>query len=159
MDSIPSSRLVLLARLLAEELHEGQERLDGRPYFGHVEHVAAAVYEYGNRARIAAYLHDLVEDTPLDLNDVHFIFGEDALEDVAALTRGDDEPYEDYIGRVLGGSDAAVVVKLADVRHNSTGAPDRLVRRYAHALEQLVEEAAARGVLRVSDRGGRSPVS
>lgn len=152
------SRHVLLARLLAEQLHEGQERIDGRPYFGHVERVAAAVYDYGNRARIVAYLHDVVEDTPFDLNDVHFLFGQDILNDVATLTRGDEEEYPEYIGRVAEGSDAALIVKLADLRDNAPTAPASLARRYADALDVLVEEAAARGVLRVSGRS-RPPVS
>jgi (p)ppGpp synthase/HD superfamily hydrolase len=152
------SRHVLLARLLAEQLHDGQERLDGAPYFGHIERVAAAVYEHGNRARIVAYLHDVVEDTNFRLAYVYLLFGEEVGNDVAALTRDDEEGYQDYVGRVLAGSDAVVLVKLADVRDNLPNAPASLGDRYVLALSRLVEEAAARGILRVRSRSS-SPVS
>lgn len=158
MASTFPSRHVFLARLLAEQLHEGQERLDGRPYFGHVERVAAAVYDYGNRARIVAYLHDVIEDTPFDIRQLRFLFGEEIADDVEDLSRDDDETYAEYIEQVRSGSDAAVIVKIADVRDNAPNAPASLARRYADALDVLVEEAAARGILRVSGRS-RPPVS
>lgn len=146
-DSTHSSRLVLLARLLAEHFHEGQLRRDGAPYFDHCEQVAARVRERGDHARIVAYLHDLVEDTDATVELVALIFGQDVADDVDALTRSHRLTYEEYVARVSEGSDAVVLVKLADVQHNILGAPASLMDRYRRAHEVLVEEAAARGLL------------
>ncbi len=138
-------RDVLLARLIAERLHDGQLRLDDEPYFGHVERVGEDVRALGPRAAVVGYLHDALEDTDLEPCALRSLFGDDVAADVEALTRGTEEPYADYIERVRAGSDVAVAVKLADLRDNLAGdPPPSLRRRYEPAMARLLAEQTAR---------------
>ena len=61
--------LITTARNLAREAHEGQTRTRNgelEPYFNHCERVAQSVALLTDRAHViaAAYLHDVIEDTP-----------------------------------------------------------------------------------------------
>ena len=68
--------------------------------------------------KIAAVLHDVVEDTPVSLEDLHAEgFGRTVLEAVELLTHPDGMSYEAYVDR-LAGNPVARRVKLADLAHN-----------------------------------------
>jgi (p)ppGpp synthase/HD superfamily hydrolase len=70
--------LVPMARDFAERAHRGQVRkYTGEPYFNHVAEVAGLVTNAGGSLRMiaAAYLHDVVEDTPTTNNEISRVFG------------------------------------------------------------------------------------
>ncbi|MEM6431970.1 MAG: HD domain-containing protein [Deinococcota bacterium] len=101
---------------LAAKHHAGQCQRNGTPYLLHPLHVMACVDDPD--AKIVAILHDVVEDTPLTLDELRAEgFSAEVLEAVRLVTKLDDVSYEDYID-ALAHNPLARTVKLADLRHN-----------------------------------------
>lgn len=70
-------------------LHHGDQEYGDQPYSVHLDAVANIARTYGNDASTIAYLHDVVEDTELTLDDITKNFGLFISQCVAILT---DEP-------------------------------------------------------------------
>jgi guanosine-3',5'-bis(diphosphate) 3'-pyrophosphohydrolase len=130
------ARLTLAAEL-AERAHEGQTRRSGEPYVTHPMAVAGLVAEWGmdEASVVAALLHDVVEDTPMTLDEVRHAFepafGADVAFLVESLTKLDglklvadvdpDEKQAASLQKLLVAmaQDARVlIVKIADRLHN-----------------------------------------
>lgn len=129
-----TSRAISLAWLA----HHGQRDKAGRPYIDHLMRVASSV---DPQDRAVAWLHDVLEDTPVAPADLNaFGFDLATVADLQALTRYDDETYAEFIERVSNASDRARRVKIADLRDHLRD-PDAitpsLVRRYERALARL----------------------
>lgn len=141
-------QLQRLAHALATVAHAGQSRKgEGEPYVRHVERVAGRVG--GWRAKTIAYLHDLIEDTPITEADLLRIgFPADVVRDVVALTRLGGETYTEFISRTLDtGSEDALRVKLADLQDNLTdpwASETKLAERYLPAARRVTEELKRR---------------
>lgn len=104
------------ARTLSSLAHEGQKDLVGQPYYHHASRVADNFGQ--NNYGIAAYLHDVVEDTEWTLDQLREVgFSPEIVEAVDALTRRKGEGYMDYIGRCAGNK-IAIHVKIADLADN-----------------------------------------
>ncbi|HEX5527003.1 MAG TPA: HD domain-containing protein [Solirubrobacterales bacterium] len=92
------SPLVRAALAKARTAHEGQVRngSGGMPYVEHPIRVAALLDEHDYREEVlaAALLHDVIEDSDLDLDEVREEFGVEVAGLVGALT--DDESIESY---------------------------------------------------------------
>jgi (p)ppGpp synthase/HD superfamily hydrolase len=118
------------ALLIAKEAHRGQTRWNGADYFTeHVRTVAnIAAYHKDNLPEFwrnnlgciisAAYLHDVVEDTAMTLEDLSKEFSPLTVEIVKTLTHIKDESYFDYIIRIHDGLYGAQFIKLCDLAHN-----------------------------------------
>ena len=68
------------AYMLAKEAHKDQKRKTGEPYIIHpiaVARIVAEEFELGANPIMAAFLHDVVEDTPYTLEDIKARFGDD----------------------------------------------------------------------------------
>jgi GTP pyrophosphokinase len=78
---------------IARTSHAGQLRKSGEPYFFHPLRVAhlAARYWMDFASVIAAILHDVVEDTPVTLDEVEREFGAEVARLVNGLTKAADE--------------------------------------------------------------------
>ncbi len=130
------------AKALAYLMHRGQ-RYGSMPYTYHLSQVAESqdVMRGGEIMMSAAWLHDILEDTPVTLSDLHnFGFDQRVIDTVCILTRDDpdDEPYTTYITRV-GFSRRATIIKLADLKcHLAHDPKDRQRKRYEWALEYLL---------------------
>lgn len=108
------------ARQFAIEAH-GDQQYGTRPYHVHLDAVAELAAEYGETAQVVAYLHDVVEDTPVGLDAIEERFGKLVADCVAILT---DEPGDDRATRkrktyakmaeVSGELELALIVKAAD---------------------------------------------
>ena len=74
---------------LAMTAHDGQKRKSGEPYIVHPILVAAITASISNDETMvqAALLHDVVEDTDFDLEDLQREFGDDVTHMVAGLTK------------------------------------------------------------------------
>lgn len=148
----PRTDLIASAERVASEAHAGQTDEAGRRYLDHPRRVAARVSSTTTEpdAVAAAWLHDVVEDTPVTLDRLRELgFSETVVEAVDALTR---RPGEDDYFRPIATNDVARVVKLADLWDNthpdrvSLLDPDdaeRLRRKYRHAA-RLLSGAAGR---------------
>jgi GTP pyrophosphokinase len=74
---------------LAERAHAGQQRASGEPYFRHAAAVARILADLrlDPEAIAAAILHDVVEDTPVTLDEVRREFGERVARLVDGVTK------------------------------------------------------------------------
>lgn len=135
-----------LAGYLAGVHHEGQVDKAGNPYYDHVAAVAKMCSKHGYLAEAAGYLHDIVEDTEMTLDQLRAHgFPEAVVSAVDAVTKRPGEAYLDAVRRAAQ-DPLGRVVKLADNRHNSdedrlallpAEKRDRLRKKYAQAREIL----------------------
>lgn len=145
-----------LAQSLASYLHCYQLDKQGRPYIEHIRRVYNACRSLSVEQRIAALLHDSLEDATglgtgkIDSHVIHILFGDHVLEIITALTRRHREDYEYYIRRVAECPDA-ILIKLADLKDNLSeerrypgDEKNHLRRRYLKAKEYL-ESCVAKG--------------
>lgn len=102
---------------IAVEAHGGQLDKNGAPYVLHPLRVMFDVK--GDEVRMVAALHDVVEDNPAwTLERLRAEgFSDAVLAGVDALTRRDDETYEEFVARA-GSHPIGRQVKLADLRDN-----------------------------------------
>lgn len=117
---------------IALEAHRDVKQRNGEPYILHPLTLMLRVQ--GLHAQMVAVLHDVVEDSPLTLDDLRARgIPPEVVAAVDALTRREGESYEQFIQRILPNR-LACVVKLADIEHNMD------VRR----LPSLTDKDAAR---------------
>lgn len=104
--------------------HEGQFRnFSGLPYFTHPKYVARIISELTESPELtaAAFLHDTLEDTQTTYEELVAEFGIDIANIVKELTNpGQMLPSKKvYLSeKMIGMSDGALTVKLADRYHN-----------------------------------------
>ena len=114
---------------LAREAHAEQKRKSGEPYIIHPIAVATIVAEelkLGANPVIAAFLHDVVEDTDYTMDDIRQRFGDDVAFLVSVVTKKNTGNYEiskqvDNYKQMLNSVHydiRALLVKLADRLHN-----------------------------------------
>jgi (p)ppGpp synthase/HD superfamily hydrolase len=116
---------------IALEAHAGQESKDGLPYILHPLRLMARMQT--DDERIAAMLHDVVEDSAVTLEDLRAAgFSEPVLEAVRLLTHEEGIGYDEYVER-LRANPLARKVKLADLEDNSD------IRRLSGLEEKDVE--------------------
>lgn len=139
--------LLNCAEALAEYLHFEQVDKQGQPYIYHVQRVYKSCYQLSIEQRVAAVLHDAIEDSEgkFTFETALSIFGQKIAILLDALTRRkSEESYVAYIKR-LARTPEAVPIKLADLADHldpERGAiPDSLRERYLDAREWLTEYA------------------
>lgn len=102
---------------IAKKAHLGQIDKAGEDYIKHPEKVASFVKTDEEKA--VAYLHDVIEDTELTLEDLNeYGFSKEVIEAVDIITKKRGEDYQSYLNLVKKNK-LARAVKLADLRHNS----------------------------------------
>ena len=117
------------AYLLAAEAHSDQRRKSGEPYIFHpiaVARIIAEELELDANPIMAAFLHDVVEDTNYTIEDISERFGEDVAFLVAAVTKQKKSKYQhskqiDNFRQILDSVSYnihALLIKLADRLHN-----------------------------------------
>lgn len=104
------------AILLAVTAHQGQVDKAGAPYVLHPLRMMLRVT--GEAVQMAAVLHDVVEDTPVTLDDLRARgYPAAVVEAVDHLTHRDGESYEVFVERVAA-DPIARRVKLGDLEDN-----------------------------------------
>lgn len=114
---------------LAREAHAPQKRKSGEPYILHpiaVATICAKEMKLGANTVCAAFLHDVVEDTPYTVQDIEERFGEDVAFLVDTVTKKKQDNYKlgkqvDNYKQLLDSLDydiRALMVKIADRLHN-----------------------------------------
>ena len=106
------SKDVLAAKVLATRMHEGQLDKAGLAYITHPERVAARLTT--PEAQVVGWLHDTVEDTVLTMDEIELQFGSETAAAVDAVSRRDDEKWDDYLERVAA-NPMARQVKISDL--------------------------------------------
>ncbi|MCC6795250.1 MAG: HD domain-containing protein [Candidatus Hydrogenedentes bacterium] len=101
---------------IAAEAHAGQKDKAEAPYILHPLRVMLRLLS--NDERIVGVLHDLLEDSDWTKKDlVREGFSEEVLAGIDAVTRRDDETYEEFVERA-GQNEIGRRVKLADLEDN-----------------------------------------
>ena len=117
------------AYAMASVAHEGQKRNTGEPYIIHpiaVAAIAAEELELDANTVIAAFLHDVAEDTEYTIEDIRARFGDDVAFLVDVVTKRKKHNYEhtkqvDNYRQILESVHydiRALLVKLSDRLHN-----------------------------------------
>lgn len=127
----------------ARKAHEGQKRKTGEPYILHpiaVANIAADELRLGTAPVIAAFLHDVVEDTATTSAEIQQRFGDDVAFLVRVVTKQKKDKYNeskqvDNYRQMLNSLQydvRALLVKLADRLHNmrtlSSMPPDKQMK-------------------------------
>jgi len=114
----------------SRKAHENQKRASGEEYFIHPCTVAGILMELGLDAATvaAAFLHDVIEDTPVSEEDIRKNFGEEVLELVVGVTKlekirfnsKEEEQAENFrkIFVAMAKDIRVIIIKLADRLHN-----------------------------------------
>ncbi|MDQ0828106.1 hypothetical protein QFZ60_004279 [Arthrobacter sp. B2I5] len=115
------------AKVLAEVAHNRQKDKLKRPYRDHVLAVGDALADFDDEIRIAGYLHDIAEDTPMTRQALLDMGvperSVDIIERVTNRLHSNPDDYQSGIREIAGDHDAALV-KIADNAHNSL--PERV---------------------------------
>lgn len=131
---------------LAIKAHGKQVDKNGQLYIGHPFRVMATGHTL--EEKIVGALHDIVEDTHLNLVDLSREgFSEEVIDAVHALSKIENEDYDVYICRVMRNS-LATRVKLNDLTDNmdlrrlKTLTDDDVIRmrKYLDAYNQLTDK-------------------
>ena len=119
----PMSDAVVMARNFAKKAH-GEQKYGQHPYVHHLDRVADTLRQYGwtgdavTPLAIAAYLHDVLEDTNVTAEQLRAEFGEEATRLVEVVTklpgytRKESNPI--VLPRIARAGIEAVALKLAD---------------------------------------------
>lgn len=149
MDS--PQRLLLEAASFAGRAHHGQLRKDKQtPYVCHVFRVCLVVRDIFGfddpRMLITALLHDTIEDTTTDFDDLEKSYGAEIARWVSYLTKDKTLPEIEreaaYITKLLASPWQVQACKLADVFDNLMDSANLPADRQGHSLrraEQYVE--------------------
>lgn len=129
---------------LALKAHKGQVDKAGKAYIMHPVRVASNFKE--DNLIIVSLLHDVVEDTDIQLVQIESLFGKEIALAVDGLTRREDESYDDFISR-CSGNELSRRVKIEDLKDNmdltrlkTVGEKDLArVEKYKKALNYLLK--------------------
>ena len=126
---LPADRIFIeRAYRFAEEAHSSQKRASGEPFIQHSLAVAQILADLNlpTAAIAAGLLHDVVEDTPVTVDEVSERFGEEVARIVEACSDAETMPKppwrerkEAYIEHLEEADQAVLCVSLADKRHNA----------------------------------------
>ena len=123
--------------------HKDQLRKSGEPYISHpvaVARIVAEELELGASPVMAAFLHDVVEDCPYNIDEIRERFGDDVAFLVGVVTKQKKAQYDqskqvDNFRQMLSSVQfdvRAILVKLADRLHNmrtlSSMRPDKQMK-------------------------------
>lgn len=124
------AKIIKRAFKMSQEAHKNMRRRSGEPYISHPLAVAQICVEeigLGTTSIISALLHDVVEDTELEIEDIERPFGKKVARIIDGLTKisdvfeyGSSQQAENFRKMLLTLSDdvRVILVKLADRLHN-----------------------------------------
>lgn len=124
------AKIIKKAFTISSEAHKDMRRRSGEPYIYHPLDVALVCVEeigLGTTSIVAALLHDVVEDTDLELEDIEREFGPKVAQIIDGLTKisgvfeyGTSQQAENFRKMLITLSDdvRVILIKLADRLHN-----------------------------------------
>lgn len=131
MESTLTHPLVEKAAEYAKECHKHQLRKTGEPYFIHPEGVAKITAEWTNDPDTiaAAYLHDVIEDTGKDFEDIESRFGKKVAHYVSLLSRDFRKPkpvsLREFRKVLFKAPPPVKLIASADALHNASTPADK----------------------------------
>jgi len=147
------------AKKFAEKAHNGQTRWDGvTPYFNHLQDVNKLLKSFkftmnNDLILTVGWLHDIIEDTDITIDEITKIFGEDVAYLVNEMTHKEDQSDEEYIRYVTNMTSDCMLVKMADILTNigdtTSKKSNHFVAKRLTALVAITAILAQRGVLKL----------
>ena len=107
--------ILIKAFITMLKAHFRQKDKAGKPYIFHPINVMLGVKT--KDAKVAALLHDVIEDSEYTLDDLYFLTDKQKLA-LSLLTHDKEDDYLEYIKNIKR-NDIAKEVKLSDLRQNS----------------------------------------
>lgn len=157
--------LCLKAYDFAKKAHENQKRASGEEYFIHPCTVAGILVDLGLDAATiaAAFLHDVIEDTPVSEGDIKQEFGDEVLTLVLGVTKLDrieftsheEEQAENFrkLFVAMAKDIRVIIIKLADRLHNMRSlnflSKERQLRMARETLEIYAPLAGRLGISQI----------
>ena len=154
-----SLNLVLRAITFSSYAHRHQFRKDGKtPYISHpfrvltiLRHVFGVTDE---RVLAAAVLHDTIEDTTTDFDDICEFFGEEIASWVAALSKDNRLPEKireaEFYETLVASPDEVRLIKLADLYDNTLDSRKSLSTdkqdRHTHQAKDFLKDLKKAGM-------------
>ena len=125
---------------IALDAHKGQKDLDGKPAILHP--IAVGIMGSNDAEIKAGFLHDVVEDSDLTIDDLRSKgVDEEVLTALELLTHDKETDYFEYVHRIAhSGNCTAIHTKINDLKHNL----DRGGKSYRRAKELSDTEMAER---------------
>ena len=145
------AELCIKAHDFAKKAHENQKRASGEEYFIHPCFVANILMDLGLDAATiaAAFLHDVIEDTPVSEGDVKKEFGDEVLELVLGVTKlekiefnsFEEEQAENFrkLFVAMAKDIRVIIIKLADRLHNMRSLNFLSVERQQRMARETLE--------------------
>ena len=146
------------AARLAKKFHAGQVRKGpkGEAFYHHPRRVCKGYLAFKNKSIsgvIAALCHDLVEDTPLSLEELEEMFGADVRQIVFNLTKPGNVSSEEYAKKISGWNLESKKIKLCDIEDNILDSREipldqrmRMLVRWKKYLDQLGHNPSSGGL-------------
>ena len=134
---------------IATKAHAYELDKGNSPYIMHPLRVMLACVSQEDR--ICAVLHDVIEDTDLTFDDLRRAgFSDEVIGVIDALSKREEEMYDEYIARVLD-NPAACRIKLADLCDNTnlnripkpSKKDIRRVEKYTGAAKKIIKHMKA----------------
>lgn len=144
-----NSDLIYKSLELVTMLFNDKEDKGGQPYVIHLLKVYSGVSSYIEK--VCALLHDVVEDTDIDYDDLRSLgYDDDVITILTILTKKKGEDYRDYIKRIIESENIpAMNIKLSDLKHNmditrikkpTTNDYERISKRYEPAYRKILNK-------------------
>lgn len=141
-----NNTLASKALSIACEKHSCQVDKADKPYIYHIVEVGKNISKKEDKYLAVAYLHDILEDTNITKESLLEQFSIEVVEAVEAITKKEDEKYDDYLNRVKENS-IALIVKISDLTHNMdlsrlkeiSSSDLKRAEKYRKAMEYLKE--------------------
>lgn len=146
----------------AENAHKGQKRISGEEYIIHPCAVVEILADFGfdSSTVIAAFLHDVLEDTPVTDDELKTEFGEEIFELVEGVTKlekiqfinKEEAQAENFrkIFMAMAKDLRVIIIKLADRLHNMRSleymSPEKQVEKARETLEIYAPLAGRLGI-------------
>lgn len=142
-----TSPSITVAMSLAKEYHKGQKYGDFDYYDKHLRNVALRVLSVSTGTPkeiegniIVAWLHDILEDTNIELSKLKELFPEDLVHSIQLLTREDGQSNEEYLSKIKTNK-RALLVKIEDTKENLNSSEisnDKVrIKKYSNQLRFL----------------------
>ena len=144
-EDIPQTQNWARALEFAKQMHEGQTRDEGTPYYEHIRGVMEILIKEANTVEdevlTVAALHDILEDTECTYEQLQEEFGQAVADCVKLLTRDKEngQTFEEYAQKIFESEEFkyARKIKLADRLHNLRSLPNT---KNPQKIQRKIEE-------------------
>ena len=105
------------AQEIAAKAHKGQVDKSGKDYINHPRRVAERLLNEPEDVQVVAWLHDVVEDTDVTMEELEKIFNKNVIDALKLLTHNKSVPYMEYVEKISY-NEKAKKVKMSDLIDN-----------------------------------------